>query len=177
MKIGEMKNGRPTWIGVDFDGTISEHESGASLSILGPPIPAMIKRVKFWLSLGWTVKIVTARVSTSYPHAEVYTQRQLVSDWTFEHVGRRLEVVSEKDGEMVELWDDRAVRVERNSARRVSQCSVDPGDEETRSVLKMMTRDVALKAWIESAQSTNPPQRDRFLETITKSFEEWFAKV
>ena len=37
-----------------------------------------------------------------------------IQDWTEKHIGHRLPVTCEKDYGMIELWDDRAVRVIHN---------------------------------------------------------------
>jgi len=50
------------WIGVDFDCTLAEYH-GWNGGELGPPIPAMVERVKAWLAEGREVRIFTARVA------------------------------------------------------------------------------------------------------------------
>lgn len=109
------------WIGVDFDGTISEYH-GWDGDNLGKPIPEMVKRVKKWLSEGTNVKIFTARVGCSGLASSVSLdnqefadhQRRLITDWCIEHIGVPLEVTATKDFAMIELWDDRAIQVEMN---------------------------------------------------------------
>jgi hypothetical protein len=102
------KNERPHWIGVDFDKTLATHETEWGIDRIGEPIPTMIHRVKKWLSEGKTVKIFTARAS--YPE-----QTPIIQDWLEKQGLPRLEVTNIKDGGMRELWDDRAVRVVRNT--------------------------------------------------------------
>lgn len=99
------------WIGVDFDGTLSRYEGYTRLGVFGPPVPLMFERVKAWLSNGVQVKIVTARAADP-------RERRAVEDWCVEHGLGKLEVTDRKDYDMVELWDDRAVRVEKNTGRR-----------------------------------------------------------
>lgn len=40
------------WIGVDLDGTLAEYHGWVSELHIGPPIPAMLARVKRWLAEG-----------------------------------------------------------------------------------------------------------------------------
>lgn len=106
------------WIGVDLDGTLSMHEQGLRVNDeIGAPIPIMVERVKSWLRQGWEVRIVSARVSSGLPKEFRDKQQKLICAWTEEHVGTMLMAVAEKDFGMLELWDDRARRVEHNTGR------------------------------------------------------------
>jgi hypothetical protein len=104
------------WIGVDMDGTLAKH-SGGSVHGIGDPVPAMVRRVRHWISAGIDVRIVTARVSVADPD-EVKRQRLLIMAWCIKHLGRSLPVQNWKDYAMVELWDDRAVQVIPNTGKR-----------------------------------------------------------
>lgn len=111
------------WIGVDFDRTLATYpdQNDYSISItprLGMPVEAMVWRVKHWVAKGLKVKIVTARVAHSQP--DRLAQMQAIGYWCEKYLGFTLPVVSEKDYRMVELWDDAAVAVERNTGRRLS---------------------------------------------------------
>ncbi len=110
------------WIGVDFDGTLAHHVSGESFDILGAPIPIMINRVKRWIKEGWEVRVVTARVSSTY--GDSGKQKMMIRSWCVDNIGTVLHVTAEKDGEMIELWDDRAVAVENNTGQRLSPSRV-----------------------------------------------------
>ena len=101
------------WIGVDLDSTLA-HFDGDRTTI-GEPT-AMLARVKRWLSDGEDVRIFTARVSDD-PDS---VQRRMIEDWCREHIGQVLAITCVKDHQMVEMWDDRAVRVERNTGKRLS---------------------------------------------------------
>ncbi len=103
-------NGSP-WIGVDLDGTLAR-EAGDTQDPerIGEPIEPMMQRVRQWIAQGKTVKIFTARAS-------VPRQIELVKHWLKAHELPDLEVTNAKDFKMVELWDDRAVRVARNSGQ------------------------------------------------------------
>ena len=111
------------WIGVDLDGTLAHFEPGDEISTIGAPIPTMVRRVIEWLAMGFTVKIVTARVAGSGKHngdgildsnefADL--QQELIGNWTERHVGKRLEATATKDFQMIRLYDDRAVQVITN---------------------------------------------------------------
>lgn len=97
------------WIGFDLDGTLADdrHESWPEP---GPPIPEMYDRVKALIKMGIEVRIVTAR-------AEDSRQIPIVKNWLRKQGLGDLEVTNEKDMDMIELWDDRAVQVERNSGK------------------------------------------------------------
>lgn len=94
------------WIGVDLDGTLAHYDKWMG-GYIGDPIPAMLERVKGWIAQGLTVKIFTARAADPRNIPGVHA-------WVLQHVGSFLEVTNVKDQHMVELWDDRAVRVVKN---------------------------------------------------------------
>jgi hypothetical protein len=111
------------WIGVDFDGTLATYE-GWQGTKLGKPIPRMVNRVKQWLAEGKEVRIMTARVSGRNEASRLKNGEEMwlandheiaIQNWCIEHIGRSLPVTAEKDFEMKELWDDRAVSVEFNT--------------------------------------------------------------
>ncbi len=106
------------WIGVDLDGTLARHERGDGIDTIGAPIPRMVARVKSWLEGGLEVRIMTARVFPVPPALEpsqARKQREMIEAWCLEHIGQVLPVTCLKDYDMLELWDDRAVAVERNT--------------------------------------------------------------
>lgn len=103
------------WIGVDLDGTLAEYHGWQGPTHIGPAIPAMLRRVQRWVGRGIEVRIVTARVSGFNPT----TVRIAIWQWLEDHNLPRLPITNEKDYGMVELWDDRAVQVERNTGRRM----------------------------------------------------------
>lgn len=121
-----MKNG---WIGVDLDGTLARYDGWVSEEHIGEPIPAMLAKVKAWRAEGIDVRIFTARVdggeaAVAMGNAEgekfrdVDRIRGFIERWCMEHVGEVLPVTNRKDYGMVELWDDRAVRVVANTGER-----------------------------------------------------------
>lgn len=120
------------WIGVDLDGTLAEYHAWDAALKFGKPIPLMVERVKAWLALGLTVKIVTARMPLpddyDYRPCDVtgdsWSQLEMaeaIANYTEEHVGARLEAVCYKDLYMLELWDDRAVQIVANTGRTLAE--------------------------------------------------------
>ena len=116
------------WIGVDLDGTLAEHKPVSPLYPIGPPIKPMVKRIQKWLAEGVEVRIVTARV-TLEAECVGRTKTVRIKDdydivkirrWCRKHIGQALFVTCIKDFEMWELWDDRAVAVERNTGKQLS---------------------------------------------------------
>lgn len=103
------------WIGVDLDGTLAMYTEWRGEHHIGPPVPAMVNRVKAWLAEGVRVKIFTARAAGGQKVIKA------IQDWCEEHVGARLEVTCIKDYGMIELWDDRAVQVVCNTGARVDE--------------------------------------------------------
>lgn len=98
------------WIGVDLDGTLAYYEP-KQFPEIGPPIPKMLTRVKWWLNDGKDVRIMTARVSGK----DAYWQEKRIQEWCEKHLGKALPVTATKDLDMIELWDDRAVGVVMNT--------------------------------------------------------------
>lgn len=110
----QVRYGGSPWIGVDLDGTLA-HEVGTNgLDEIGSPIKPMLNRVKKWIAEGKTVKIFTARASSS-------RQIAAVKKWLARHELPDLEVTNAKDLRMVELWDDRCVQVSTNLGEPVNK--------------------------------------------------------
>ena len=101
------------WKGVDLDGTLAIYNSWEGPTVIGEPVPKMLKRVKTWLENGYRVKILTARVNPK--NKDYLLAKAAIEQWCIKHIGTMLEVTCEKDYDMVELWDDRAVRVMVNT--------------------------------------------------------------
>lgn len=95
------------WIAVDLDGTLAEYGGWKGPDHIGEPIAGMAFRVRQWLAEGRDVRIFTAR-------ACVPEQVPPIQAWCEKHFGVALPVTNVKDFALVELWDDRAVRVKAN---------------------------------------------------------------
>ena len=99
---------------VDLDGTLAFYGGWKGPENIGEPIPAMMDRVRQWVREGETVKIFTARAS-------VPEQIQPIKLWLAQHGLGMLEVTCIKGFDGVEFWDDRAVTVEMNTGRILTQ--------------------------------------------------------
>jgi len=105
------------YVGVDFDGTLAEYHSWLGHTTFGAPIQKTVERVKGYLALGMTVKIVTARACQ---HEETKASVAAIKAWCKEHIGQELEVTNQKDFGMMWLEDDRARQVLKNEGSFVS---------------------------------------------------------
>lgn len=114
---------RRGWIGVDLDGTLAFYEGWKGHTHIGAPIAPMVQRVKNWIEQGVDVRIFTARVACgeSEDPQQAEEARAAIQAWCREHLGAELKVTNKKDYGMVELWDDRAVQVQPNSGRAVTE--------------------------------------------------------
>jgi hydroxymethylpyrimidine pyrophosphatase-like HAD family hydrolase len=107
------------WIGVDLDGTLALYKGGPLFPI-GPPIPAMVEKVKRVLEQGIEVRVFTARVCDPDRRVQAKTVAA-IEEWCVAHIGQKLRVTNAKDYSMVELWDDRAVQVRSNTGEFVGE--------------------------------------------------------
>jgi hypothetical protein len=117
------------WVGVDFDGVLAYYDGWKDGGRPGAPIPAMVARVKAWITQGKDVRIMTARVSPEGGYSEeskrtadskfVAEQRAMLEAWCQEHLGKVLPLTHCKDFDMEALWDDRAVQMIPNTGEVV----------------------------------------------------------
>ncbi|WP_321495918.1 hypothetical protein [uncultured Desulfobacter sp.] len=98
------------WYGVDLDGTLAVWDENSSHSRIGAPIPAMVDMVRRMISNGIRVKIFTARASDP-------NQIPKIRNWMNKNGLPGLEITNVKDYYMERLYDDRAIRVERNTGK------------------------------------------------------------
>lgn len=103
------------WIGVDFDGTLAEEHSNGRM---GDPIAAMVARVKQWRDDGYEVRIFTAR-------AHDPDQVKDIRGWLRNNSLPDLPITNVKDPNLLELWDDKAVRVQHNQGKPCTGCKPD----------------------------------------------------
>lgn len=97
------------WVGVDLDGTLAHYTGWKGVAHIGEPIAPMVERVKTWLAEGKEVRIFTARAWRAEEDAIA-----AINAWSEKYIGQQLPITCEKDYGMIELWDDRAVRVKMN---------------------------------------------------------------
>jgi hypothetical protein len=104
-----------SWIGVDLDSTLAEvdYSKPYDYRVIGKPVRIMVERIQSWVASGKKVKILTARVSSDRP--ERVECIKFIQAWCIEHIGFSLEVTSEKNYHMAELWDDRCIQVIQNT--------------------------------------------------------------
>ena len=98
------------WYGVDLDGTLAVWDENSTLASIGPPIPAMVHMVRCMVDNGIRVKIFTARACDP-------AQIPKIRAWMNQNGLPGLEITNVKDYYMERLYDDRAIRVERNTGR------------------------------------------------------------
>jgi hypothetical protein len=109
------------WIGVDLDGTLAFYSGWQGPTHIGPPVPAMLARVKQWIAEGKEVRIFTARVST--PNLmERMAIEMAIEAWCYEVGLPKLQTTCIKDFDMITLYDDRAVHVIPNTGECLGAC-------------------------------------------------------
>jgi len=97
------------WIGCDLDGTLAVNDR--PWPEIGEAVPAMLARVRAWVEAGVEVRIFTARAG------EGPERVREVEAWLVRNGLPPLRVTDRKDSRMFQLWDDRAVRVEKDTGR------------------------------------------------------------
>ena len=125
---------KKAWIGCDLDGTLAKYEGWKGWQHIGEPIEKTVLSLKSYIERGLTVKIWTARcskVSLALSNITFDQEAKVIQDWTERVFGRRLEVVTEKDANMLFALDDSIIQVEPNTGNIIgSEIMVDLGDEE-----------------------------------------------
>lgn len=107
---------------VDLDACLMYHED-EELHGFGPPIPEMLARVKAWLRAGHEVRLFTARAfawesASGDEKARLYwSDIYPIDQWCLQHIGQALAITCMKAPHLIELWDDRAVGVEKNTGK------------------------------------------------------------
>ncbi len=101
-----MKQG---WIGVDLDGTLAMYSERHGIDAIGNACMPMLKRIRDWLAAGIEVRIITARGGDA-------SLKSFVGPWLREHNLPDLKITNSRDLNLLQIWDDRAVQVETNTA-------------------------------------------------------------
>lgn len=119
------------WIGFDLDGTLAFYDEWRGPTHIGEPILPMVNLVKEFLKEGKEVKIFTARVwaltlldwdmtaQNSAAFHEAVEAELAIRKWCKEYIGQELPVTCMKYFNMIQLFDDRAVGVEKNTGRPI----------------------------------------------------------
>jgi len=102
-------------IAVDWDGTLVEYHGFKGACIYGAPIPKMVNRIHFWIKEGHEVIIYTSRVSDE--HSKSLREREIETiRFSLRDMGLPiLRITANKYMRISEFWDDRSVRVIRNT--------------------------------------------------------------
>lgn len=103
------------WIGFDLDGTLAKYNGWQGEEHIGKPVIPMLNLLIGYLLNSRKVKIFTARVSSMNPNRE--EARKAIERWCIIHIGQVIPITSEKDFEMLDLYDDRCHHVEANTGR------------------------------------------------------------
>ena len=120
--LTERKQGG--WVGFDLDGTLATYEGWKGWDHIGAPIQKTVDLAKSIMDKGVEVRILTARasvVSRSLNNLTFEQVEKVIQDWTEEHLGVRLKVVTEKDALMYFFVDDSAVQVEKNTGNIIGK--------------------------------------------------------
>lgn len=105
------------WIGVDLDGTLFRMDGWISIDHIGEPIMPMVERIRGYLDKGYNFKIFTARASVPEPDRSKMIKAVHAA---LEKVGLpHFPVTNEKDFDLLEIWDDRAIEVVHNAGEFV----------------------------------------------------------
>lgn len=105
------------YIAVDLDGTLAEYNGWVDEFHIGKPVPEMVSKVRKAINEGTEVRIFTARISGDRQGVPVEKTIKIIEDWCEKHIGFKLPVSCTKDFHMIELWDDRAVTVIKNTGK------------------------------------------------------------
>lgn len=109
------------WVGMDLDSTLMYHEDEQGHEF-GEPILKMADIVHGYLRLGIAVRIFTARAypwesSTVARFKQEHYETDIlpIKAWCKKVFGVELPVTCMKTPHMIELYDDRAIAVEKNT--------------------------------------------------------------
>lgn len=98
------------WIAVVLDGTLAKTTTDGSI---GQVVKAMAERVKKWHEDGLSVTIFTARPETEWTNIKSWAKTNGLPD---------LPVTNLLEDDIVELWDSRAIRVEKDTGEACTKC-------------------------------------------------------
>ena len=102
-------------IAVDWDGTLVEYHRFEGACVYGAPVPSMVQRVRQWIDEGHEVLIFTSRVSVEHDPERVLKECETI-DIALKDMGLPLlQITANKYMRISEFWDDRSVRVMRNT--------------------------------------------------------------
>jgi len=101
-------------IGVDLDGTLAHYDGWVNAETIGKPIESMVARINTWILEGRKVVIFTARAVNP-------ENIQPIKDWLLDNDLPDLPITCIKEPSMKIFYDDRAVQIEKNTGKILSQ--------------------------------------------------------
>jgi hypothetical protein len=108
------------WFGFDLDGTLAETNGTFAPDKIGKPIWPMVHKLIDLLQAGEEVKIFTARLNRLESVRDGWdhdTVEHAINKWCKKHIGRELPITNVKDKDMICLYDDRAISVQKNTGK------------------------------------------------------------
>jgi hypothetical protein len=143
-------------IAVDLDGTLAKDDGWQGISHIGDPVPAMLARVKEWIGRGKNVVIFTARANdkAAIPYIEEWLKANGIGG---------LKITNVKTGDIDEIWDNIAVRVEKNTGQRIAKLMDNQPTAEavapTAEAVDALKVEVTVEISEEPAQDPNAPDQ------------------
>lgn len=111
-----------TVLAIDLDGTLIPYSHENYHHLYFPdPVPAMAERVVRWIEEGHEVVIFTSRLA--FKNIDRARFELELAVWSKRHFGKELTATCIKEPSFKEIWDDRAVAVEQDTGRRLSNNS------------------------------------------------------
>jgi GH24 family phage-related lysozyme (muramidase) len=95
-------------IAVDLDATLAHYSHWKGPTKIGKPVPKMVERIHKWIKDGKKVIIFTARANDK-------RSIQAIKKWLKENNLPALKITNIKTPDITEIWDDRAVPIEKNT--------------------------------------------------------------
>jgi hypothetical protein len=99
-KVAHMEHETP-YVGFDLDGTLAKFDKWQGPGHIGEPVPKMVAKVKKFLGRGIQVRIITARLGL--PGKEAETAHRAIVKWSEKHIGRKLKVQAQVQGEQLRV--------------------------------------------------------------------------
>lgn len=112
---------RPKNIACDLDGTLAVYDGWKGISHIGVPIQNTLDKVKKAIAKGYEVTIFTARLAPGDHPTDYEMAKWFVEEWCVKHVGKVLPVTATKFGWFDEFWDDKGLRLEKNTGSTAYQ--------------------------------------------------------
>lgn len=137
------------WYGFDLDGTLAVYNGWQGIDHIGEPVKPMVDLIKRMHDEGKIVKIMTARVARKGEtetcpnpyftdgvpdyvrqnsstlkylyYSRFWTAKIFIMDWCLKNLGFIPEITHQKDGSMIELYDDRVKQVVPNEGILVEE--------------------------------------------------------